>query len=188
MSPRDVPADELRTLAHERSELTLDGEAAVRTWWSPQAQALVAPELPASGAAFRDVVRLRASAGATARTSLLAGCGQVEVVDRLAPAEPVGRGAPGVALVRLVRGLDTPLDVAHRTCLGRPGALRWTILNRLAFGYLDGCKITVDGGEIAVRGGALETRLRAEPGQWSALTVAVDGHLPAEAHALRCDG
>jgi hypothetical protein len=180
-----VPSDELRVLAHHDVELVLDATAAVRAWRSA-GMTLVGPELPGSVVGFLGVAPRRAGSGSTARTTLTAACGRVEVRDRLEPAEPVGRGAPGVALVRLVRCLDGPLDVVHRVALAGVGSgpLLWTRLNRLAFGYLDGCKITLDGGEPDVQDLDVLSRLRADAGSWAVLTLAVDGHLPAEAGLL----
>jgi hypothetical protein len=177
-----VSADELRVLVHDDVELVLDVTAAVRSWRSAGVT-LVGPELPGSVVAFRDVALRGAWSGATARTNLTAACGRLEVLDRLETAEPIGRGAPGVALVRLVRCLDGPLDVEHRVALGdvRSRPLPWTRLNRVAFGYLEGCKITLDGGELDVQDLDVLSRLRADAGSWAVLTLAVDGHLPAEA-------
>ncbi len=96
-------------------------------------------------------------------------------------AEPVGRAAPGVALARRVRCLDGPLDVVHEVRLAHLSSpLAWRALNRVAFGYVGDRKVTVDGGDVAVAGADVTSRLIAGAGVWTVLTVAFDGHLPAQ--------
>lgn len=99
----------------------------------------------------------------------------------------MGRAAPGIALVRLVRCLDGPLDVEHQTSVGpsSQALVRWRRFNRVAFGHRAGRKVTVDGGDLDVRDMQVTTRLRADVREWAALTVAVDGHLPADVEHCR---
>lgn len=112
----------------------------------------------------------------------------VEVCDRLlAAAEPVGRALPGVAFVRAVRCLDGALDLTHQLSLARSGAgtqMRWWSLNRFVFGYFADRKLTVDGREVSVQQAQVSSRLQADLGRCSVMTVAFDGHLPADAAAL----
>jgi hypothetical protein len=176
-----------RLLIHGRSRLRLEVDARVTLWTGhdPDLPALVSPQSPMSGLAFVDVTAQRAWRGLPARTELWASCGRVQVRDQLVrAAEPVGRAEPGVALVRLVRCLDGPLDVTHETRLARTQgdtAIRWWSLNRLVFGYFAGRKFTVDGGDVSGRDEVVFSRLRAGPGAWCVMTVAFDGHLPADA-------
>ncbi len=112
----------------------------------------------------------------------------LEVCDRLlAAAEPVGRALPGLALVRAVRCLDGPLDLTHQLSLARSGAgteMRWWSLNRFVFGYFADRKVTVDGGEVSVQQSHVSSRLQADLARWRVMTVAFDGHLPADAAAV----
>lgn len=144
---------------------------------------LVSPGSSGSQLGFLDVTPQRAEEEA-GRTVLLASCGTVQVRDRLvAAAEPVGRAAPGVALARAVSCLNGPLDLTHVVRLVRSpayGDVTWRSLNRLAFGYFADRKVTVDGGEVRSGDGEVTSRLRAEAGAWCILTVAFDGHLPAD--------
>lgn len=173
----------LRELIHEGSSLVLGSTARVRSWRT-DAGSLVGPELAGTTVELRDVTARAAEHEMPARTLLTATCGTVEVLDRLVTAaEPVGRAAPGVALARLLRCLESPLDVELHAVLGT-AQRRWTCLGRIAFGYLAGRKVTVDGGEINLLPGGLSTRLRAETATWTAVTIAVDGHLPAQPAAL----
>lgn len=175
--------DGLRVLTHAGSILALSSTARVHSWRT-EAVSLVDPELAGTTVELGGVTAASVEHGVPARTLLTAECGTVELLDRLvSAAEAVGRAAPGVALVRLLRCLDGPLDVALQVSVGAP-SVPWTRLNRVAFGYLAGRKVTVDGGELDVRGSLVTSRLRAERGAWTALTVAVDGHLPAEPDVL----
>lgn len=193
-SPDDVtsqrtPADGLRLLTVGRAELQLAQDGSVVSWRAHDQQVpdLVPPE-PASGISFCEVAPLSSESGPTARTVLTGSCGRIDVRDALVGAsEPVGRAAPGIALLRLVRCLDGPLDLEHRTSIGpsTSALVRWRRLNRVAFGHLAGRKVTVDGGELDVRHTRVRTRLRADVREWAALTVAVDGHLPADVELCR---
>ncbi len=175
-----------RLLLQGRSRLRLELDASVTLWTGhdPDLPALVGPESPMSAMAFVDVIAERAWRRLPARSELLAACGRVQVRDQLlAAAEPVGRAEPGVALVRLVRCLDGPLDVTHDIRLARPqrcGDIGWRSLNRVVFGYFADRKITVDGGEVSLRVDRVSSRLRADAGDWCVMSVAFDGHLPAD--------
>jgi hypothetical protein len=175
-----------RLMIHGRSRLRVEVDAGVTLWTGhdPDLPALVSPQSPTSGLAFRDVTAQRAWRGLPARTELLASCGRVQVRDQLlGAAEPVGRAEPGVVLARLVRCLDGPLDLTHGIRLARTqgcGGVTWRSLNRLVFGYFPGREVTVDGEEVSVRDERMSSRLRAGPGAWCVVTVALDGHLPAD--------
>ena len=168
-------------LRQGRAELVLTDAAAVLSWrlHDDAIPELVGPAAPGAAIGFVDVEPYESPRGHVDRTVLRSDGGLVEVRDALVvAAEPVGRAAPGVVLVRRVRGVDNPLDVLHRVEL--PG-VRWNALGRTVFGYRDDRKVTVDGGATALSATGLTTRLRAEVGTWTALTIAVDGHLPASA-------
>lgn len=174
-----------RLLLSGRSHLQLDADARVTLWTShdPGLPPLVSPGSPGSQLGFLDVTPQRAEEEPV-RTVLLASCGTVQVRDRLvAAAEPVGRAAPGVALVRAVSCLDGPPDLTHVVRLARNpayGDVTWRSLNRIVFGYFADRKVTVDGGEVRWCDGEVTSRLRAKAGAWCILTVAFDGHLPAD--------
>jgi hypothetical protein len=181
----EKPQGRPRLLLSGRSRLHLDSDARVTLWTShdPALPPLVSPGSPGSQLGFLEVTPQRAEEEPV-RTVLLASCGPVQVRDRLVPAaEPVGRAAPGVALARAVNCLDGPLDLTHVVRLvSSPayGDVTWRSLNRLAFGYFADRKVTVDGGEVMSGDGEVTSRLRAEAGAWCVLTVAFDGHLPAD--------
>jgi len=179
------PQGRPRLLRSGRSHLQLDSDARVTLWTShdPGLPPLVTPGSPGSQLGFLDVTP-QCAEEEPVRTVLLASCGTVQVRDRLLPAaESVGRAAPGVALVRAVSCLDGPLDLKHSVRLvSSPvhGDVTWRSLNRIVFGYFAGRKVTVDGGEVRSGDGEVTSRLRAEAGAWCLLTVAFDGHLPAD--------
>lgn len=190
VTARRPPADGLRLLTVGPAELQLAQDCSVvsRRAHDEAVPALVAPAPSPSGISFCDVAPHSSWSGPTARTVLTGACGRIDVRDALvSAAEAVGRAAPGIALVRLVRCLDGPLDVEHRTSIGpsSQALVRWRPLNRIAFGHLAGRKVTVDGGELDVGDTQVTTRLRADVREWAALTVAVDGHLPADAEHCR---
>jgi hypothetical protein len=180
---------EIRVLRRGCSSVDVAADGAVVRWRShdPALPLLIDPtaDIP-GGAAFlgavpvhHDCLRSRA----TACTTLRLRASVLEVQDWLVPAaEPVGRAQPGTALIRLVRCRDAALDVVHRLRLSPQ--LDWFTLNRLGVGYLRGCKITVDGSSVSLTGASVDSRLQAPPGAWAAVTVAVDGHLPADADRL----
>lgn len=184
------PSSDLRVLRLSRSSLVLAADGAVVRWRSHD------PTLPLlldratdgrSGAAFLATAPLAQGGQDSALgacTALRSSAGVVEVRDWLVPAaEPVGRAQPGTALVRLVRCQDAPLDVVHRLRLLPPDP-GWFALNGLAIGYVRERKITVDGGVVTLTGPNVDSRLQAPAGRWAALTVVVDGHLPADASPL----
>ena len=178
-----------RVLTRGHAGLQLAADCSVTSWHAhdPAIPQLVSPGSPGSGVGFREVEPHAAWSGDSARTVLSAACGLVEVRDRLVvAAEPVGRAAPGIALVRLVRCLQGPLELVHGTSLGGVSTrVRWQSLNRIAFGYLADWKITVDGGEVGGFDTEVTTRLRADIREWTALTIAVDGHLAADVAECR---
>jgi hypothetical protein len=181
--------DATRVLGPGCSSVDIAADGAVVRWQShdPALPLLIDPaaDIP-GGAAFPGAVPVRQDcprSGAGACTTLRLRASVLEVQDWLvATAEPVGRGQPGTALIRLVRCLDAALDVVHRLRLSPQ--LDWFSLNGLGVGYLRGCKITVDGGSVRLTGASVDSRLQAPPGAWAAVTVAVDGHLPADADRL----
>lgn len=182
--------DEVRVLRLGRSSLAVSVDGAVVRWQSHDDALPLLVDRSAdvhSGAVFEAVTGTRDTTGDRQEvvcTALRLGGAVVEVQDRVMPAaEPVGRAQPGTALVRLVRCPEAALDVVHRLRL-LPSDLRWFTLNGLAVSYLRERKITVDGGTVALRSGNVTSRLRAPQGAWAALTVAVDGHLPADADRL----
>lgn len=182
----DAGTTRSRLLLRGRSRLRLETDASVTLWTAhdPDLPALVTPASPMSGMRFLDVTPQRAWPGDPARTQLLTSRGRVQVWDRLVQAaEPVGRAAPGVALLRRVRCLDGPLDLTHEIRLAPDparGDLTWRSLNRLAFGYFADRKVTVDGGQVSAQGERVSSRLGAEAGAWCVMSVAFDGHLPAD--------
>lgn len=175
-----------RTLVRMGARLCLADDAAVVSWQAhdPAIPHLVRPA-QGSGIVLERVAPRQVGGGPTARTVVDAPCGVVEVLDALVvAAEPVGRAAPGVALVRLLRCTDGPLDLEQVARIGgKADRVRWTSLNRIAFGHLAGRKVTVDGGELSVQDDLVRTRVRASTGTWVAVTIAVDGHLPADTQA-----
>lgn len=182
-----MPLLDVRVLRRGRSSLALAADGAVVRWRSHDSELPLLVDRGAdadSGAAFRGALPGGGQDGpSAARTDLRWPGSSVEVQDRLLQAaEPVGRAEPGTALVRLVRCRDAALDVEHELRL--LPELRWFALNGLAMGYLDQRKITVDGGAVEVRGPAVVSRLQAPPQAWVAITVTVDGHLPADADRL----
>lgn len=179
-----------RVLRRGHAELRLAPDASVTSWRSsdPAMPPLVAPALQGSGLFFLDVAPVEAYAGSVTRTVLSGACGRIEVRDALlVAAEPVGRAASGVALVRLVRALDAALDILHRTALGSPATAqaRWTPLNRVAISHRMGRKVTLDGGRIDVHADVATSRLSGKVMTWTPLTVAFDGHLPADVRECR---
>lgn len=178
-----------RLLSADGWALELAPDATVVRWRAPEpAMPPVVSAGAGAGCGLRAAVPVAAELAGHARTVVQAPCGAVEVRDALVVAdEPVGRARPGVALVRLVRGLDHALDVEHWSRLGGDAApaVRWRQLNRLAIGHLAGRKVTVDAPGVSVAGTTVTARLRAAAGSWVALTIAVDGHLPADAEACR---
>ncbi|MBA3618061.1 MAG: hypothetical protein H0W56_00395 [Acidothermales bacterium] len=178
-----------RLLRHGGSRLRLEPGASVTAWTGPERDLppLIDPLTCGSGLSFVGATPDRCWRGDPARTRLLSPCGMVEVCDRLlTAAEPVGRALPGVALVRAVRCLDGPLDLTHQLSLasGAGTEMRWWSLNRFVFGYFVDRKVTVDGGEVSVQQAQVSSRLQADLGRWSVMTVAFDGHLPADAAAV----
>jgi len=123
----------------------------------------------------------RAPAGRTAWTTLTGDRGRVEVVDGLLAA-----GDAGVALVRLVRGLDRDLDVEHELGLGGFGTGRamWQEHKAVTTGHVGRHGVTVTGGRSTAEGPVLRTRLVAERRRWSALVIAVDGVVAADPDVL----
>lgn len=179
MTASGATGDRARVLRQGSSELVLGHDAAVLSWRSLDGAlpAMVGPAAPGSVLGFLDVEPCDVPTQHGARTLLRSPSGLVEVVDELVvAAEPVGRAAPGVALVRRVRAVGAVLDVTHRVA---PAGISWRPLGRAVLGYLDGRKVTVDGGVAEVVDGGVTTRLQADAGTWTALTIAVDGHLPA---------
>lgn len=179
MTTADPPSAQPRVLRQGRAELVLADDAAVLSWrlHDDAIRELVGPAAPGAAIGFVDVEPYESRLDAVARTALRSDGGLVEVRDALVvAAEAVGRAEPGVVLARRVRGVDAALDVLHRVEL--PG-VRWHALGRTVLGYRDDRKVTVDGGATALSATGLTTRLRAGVGTWSALTIAVDGHLPA---------
>jgi hypothetical protein len=180
---------EIRVLLRGCSSVDVAADGAIARWQShdPALPLLIDPaaDIP-EGAAFPGAVPVRqdrARTGASACTTLRLRASVLEVQDWLvATAEPVGRGQPGTALIRLVRCLDAALDVVHRLRLSPQ--LAWFTQNGLAVGYLRGCKITVDGSSVRLTGASVHSRLQAPPGVRAAVTVAVDGHLPADTDQL----
>lgn len=174
-----------RRLRHGRSEVLVAPDATVTRWTSHEEglPPLVAPASSGSGLGFIGVQPDRAWPAVVigARTRVVAACGTVEVWDQLMEcAEPVGRAAPGVALARLVRCLDGPLDVTHEVRLAHTsGSLAWRPLNGVAVGYVSDRKVTVDGGDTEMVGADVRSRLISGVGVWTVLIVAFDGHLPA---------
>lgn len=122
----------------------------------------------------------RAPAGRTARTVLAGDCGRVEIRDGLVAA------GDGVALVRLVRGIDDDLDITHELSLGGLDTERaaWTATGTAALARVGPHAITVTGGHSTVEGRHLCTRLQARRSTWTATVVAVDGVVAAEAERL----
>jgi hypothetical protein len=186
--PQQTPSD-IRVLRWGCSSLDVAPAGAVVRWQShdPALPLLVDRSADVrSGATFPAAVPVaqdRGCSGARACTTLRLIGSVVEVQDWLVAAtEPVGRTQPGTALVRLVRCLDGALDVVHRLRLSPQ--LDWFPLNGLAVGYLQERKITVDGGASRLTVATVHSRLQAPPHAWAALTVAVDGHLPANADLL----
>ncbi len=179
-----------RLLLHGASRLRLAPDARVRAWTAHERDLppLVDPLACGSGLGFVGVTADLCWRGEPARTRLVSSCGLVEVRDRLVtPAEPVGRASLGVALVRAVRCLDGPLDLTHQLRLAPSDAgsgVRWWSLNRVVFGYFADRKVTVDGGEVSVRQAQVSSRLRGDVNRWSVMTVAFDGHLPADEAAV----
>lgn len=179
-----------RVLRLGRSSLVLAADGAVVRWRSHDA---TLPLLLDRATDARSTAAFLGTAPHTAAgedsapgacTALRSPAGVVEVRDWLVPAaEPVGRAQPGTALVRLVRSQDAPLDVVHRLRLLAPDP-GWFAMNGLAIGYVGERKITVDGGAVALAGPSVDSRLRAAAGSWAVVTVAVDGHLPADAGRL----
>lgn len=175
------------TLADGAVEIGCDG--AIPSW-KTHSRGVPDPVPPGLTGAIEFLgVRSRHRPGARDATPMAidAACGIVEVADGFErAAEPVGRGAPGVALVRLVRCLDAPLEVSCRIMLGDLASpVRWMALNGIAFGYLGDRKVTVDGGELDVGKHCVLSRLFAPTKNWAALTIAVDGHLPADVDVCR---
>ena len=170
------------------ARLCLADDAAVVSWHAhdPAIPHLVHPA-QGSGVFLERVTPRRVGSRPPVSTVVDAACGVVEVLDALVvAAEPVGRAAPGVALVRLLRCTNGPLDVEQVARIGgQADRVRWTSLNRIAFGDLAGRNVTVDGGELSVRDDVVRARVRAPAGTWVALTIAVDGHQPADTQACR---
>lgn len=189
----DVEVDDVRprrgrTLVQLAARLRLADDAAVVSWQAhdPAIPHLVHPA-QGSGVFLERVTPRQVDDGPVMRTVVDAPCGVVEVLDALVvAAEPVGRAAPGVALVRLLRCTDGRLDVEQVARIGgQADRVRWTPLNRIAFGHLAGRKVTVDGGELCVRDDVVRARVRAPAETWVAVTIAVDGHQPADPQACR---
>lgn len=189
MAPPAVPRWQPRRLRCGRSRLLLAPDATVTSWTGHDSRvpALVTAASPGSGLGFVGVLPRRAPSQGVARTQVQAACGLVEVWDLLVEcAEPVGRAAPGVALARRVRCLDGPLDVTHSVRLASAqthGPVAWRPLNRVVFGYFAGRKVTIDGGDVAIQGTDVMSRLAADAGRWTVVTVAFDGHMPIGAAA-----
>lgn len=182
------PRDDVRVLRRGRSSLEVAADGAVVRWRSHDAALPLLVDRAASaqsGAAFAGALPGRTGAVAAGLSTVLhLPDGSVDLLDGLVPAtEPVGRAEPGTALVRLLRGRDTALDVVHRLRL-LPQGVTWFRLNGLAMGYLQERKITVDGGAVQLRDAEVQARLQAPAGAWAALTVTVDGHLPAHPQRL----
>lgn len=179
-----------RLLLHGASRLRLEPDASVTAWTSHERDVppLIHPLASGSGLGFVGVTADRHWHGEPARTRLVSPCGLVEVCDRLVgAAEPVGRASPGVALVRAARCLDGPLELTHQLRLARSDAgteAPWWALNRVVVGYFADRKVTVDGGEVSIRQAQVSSRLRSDVNKWSVMTVAFDGHLPADDAAL----
>ena len=141
--------------------------------------------LDADGAAARWLgVRLSASSGRTAGpvldTVLHGKTGRIETKDALHCADDRGS-----TLVRLVRGIDADLDLQHELALGgfdQPWAkwdgARTKIGNR---------EVHVLGGESAVQGRWLHTRVVAPQGSWAALVITFDPQRRADVEGLLTD-
>ncbi len=116
-------------------------------------------------------------AGRTARTQLQAESGRVEVWDGLMPAPGTGE-CEGVALVRLVRGLDRDLDITHELTLAGFGEPRpqWSLAGGRALLDVGRHSVRAVGGRASLAAdGVLRSRLAAPSGTWTALVVRVDG-------------
>jgi hypothetical protein len=184
----DARSNRPRLMIHGRSRLRVEVDAGVTPWTGhdPDLPALVSPQSPTSGLALRDVTAQRAWRGLPARTELLASCGRVQVRDQLlGAAEPVGRARNRAWRWPAWSGaVDGPLDLTHDLRLARTqgcGGVTWRSLNRFVFGYFAGRKVTVQVGKVSVRDERVSSRLRADPGARCVVTVAFDGHLPADA-------
>src|SRR4051812_35222382 len=105
------------------------------------------------------------AAGPTARTTLRLGSGRIEVWDGL-----VGCGASS-DLVRLVRNLDTDLDIEHELRVGGFDAppARWSG-STASLG--DDLALTVSGGDTSTADGIAYTRVRAPRATWAVLSIA----------------
>lgn len=86
----------------------------------------------------------------------------------------------GSALIRLVRGLDGPLDLTHELALGGfdAGWVGWVKAADNGFtAHLSGGTLHVSGGVSTLDAGSLwlRSRLRAEVGVWTGLVISSDG-------------
>lgn len=124
-SPQHQPSISAhRLIGNGRSALLLRPDAEIDWWCAPELDsAPVCWSLldPGGGrAVFRDVRYARRSAepaGRTAHTELATASGRIGVRDGL-----LDDGIAGVTLVRLVRAVDTELDVQHELCLAKFGS------------------------------------------------------------------
>jgi hypothetical protein len=176
-----------RLVGNGRTVLLLRPDAHIDWWCAPafDSAPLCWSLLDAGGGAARFVGARYASAssdpaGRTARTQLQSGGGRIEVWDALLPTPGEGDD-DGVALVRLVRGLDGDLDVTHELALGGFGVPRraWSLHGGHATSDVGKHGVRAAGGTHSLGGdGALLSRLVAPTGAWAALVVSVDGDLP----------
>ena len=98
------------------------------------------------------------------------------------------RSEPGVALVRLVRSAEGPLELEHELSIGgfvgKPAHWTTEAGGASRARVTDGVDVVVHGGQSCADGTVLRTTVRAATGQWAALVIAVNTELEADSGRL----
>ncbi|GAC1340135.1 MAG: glycoside hydrolase family 15 protein [Candidatus Dormibacteria bacterium] len=179
--PTAPPIADHRVLGDGTSTALLRPDGEVDWWCAPELDSppVLWSLLDPAGAAARWLEVVPDSidgppAGPSLHTLLRRGAQRVECWDALHCEDD-----RGTALIRLVRGLDGPLDLTHELALGGFDGVSWSDWEQAP---ADGFRVRLSGGELDSDGGRnsvaskhwLRTRLRAETGVWTALVVSRD--------------